>query len=225
MFPVRPQRRYQQEAAAVFPAGSREYKGWNLFPFQPGMDAVNMTFNLSSLNEQQHEAVITTDGPVLVLAGAGSGKTRVITARIAHLIRSLRVPPESVLAVTFTNKAAREMRGRVSRLLKSGKQSPQPLLCTFHAFGVRFLRAHIAELGYRPDFVIFDSQDQQSVVKSLMEEGDYDLGTLSVKEVNFSLQHAKGRGVTPEELLTHSQAPLDLQLGRLLREYNRTMKR
>ena len=184
-----------------------------------------MTFDLSSLNAEQREAVTATDGPVLVLAGAGSGKTRVITTRIAHLIRTLGVPPESVLAVTFTNKAAREMRARVSRLLKSGKQSPQPLLCTFHAFGVRFLRAHIAELGYRPDFVIFDSQDQQSVVKGLMEEGDYELGTLTAKEVNFSLQNAKGRGVTPEELLTHSQTPLDLQLGRLLRVYNRTMKR
>ena len=182
-----------------------------------------MTLDLSSLNDEQRAAVTATEGPVLVLAGAGSGKTRVITARIAHLIRNEGVAPESILAVTFTNKAAREMNGRVARLVKGARG--KPLICTFHAFGVRLLRAHIDRLGYRPDFAIFDSQDQQGLVKGLLEEGDYDLGALKPKDVHFALLNAKGRGVTPEELATHTQAPLDLQLGRLLAEYNRTLQR
>jgi superfamily I DNA/RNA helicase len=90
---------------------------------------------------------------------------------------------------------------------------------------MRLLRAHIERLGYRPDFVIYDTQDQQALVKSLLEEGDYELGTLTYKDVHFSLLHGKGRGITPEELLGHRDAPLDLQLGRLLADYNRTLQR
>ena len=192
-----------------------------------------MTFDLSSLNPEQRDAVTSTEGPLLVLAGAGSGKTRVITARIAYLIRQKRVPPDSILALTFTNKAAREMAGRVARLSRSPKgarhgsagDSQAPLISTFHSFGVRLLRAHIDKLGYRANFTIFDSQDQQSVVRTLMEEGEYDLGVLSLKEVYFMLQNAKSRGVTVRELATHVQDPFDLELGKLMEAYDHTLKR
>jgi superfamily I DNA/RNA helicase len=187
-----------------------------------------MSFDLSALNAEQRAAVTAQDGPVLVLAGAGSGKTRVITTRIAYAIQARRLPPEAILAVTFTNKAAREMAGRVAKILKgrlSGDEAQRPTICTFHSFGVRLLRAHIARLGYRPQFVIFDSQDQQQIVKTLLEEGGYDIGGVQPKDVHFALQHAKSRGVTPEELLSHTDAPMDQQLGRLLEEYNHTLKR
>ncbi|HKI98124.1 MAG TPA: UvrD-helicase domain-containing protein [bacterium] len=187
-----------------------------------------MSFDLSSLNDEQRAAVTATQGALLVLAGAGSGKTRVITTRIAYLVRERRVPPEQILALTFTNKAAREMAERVSRLLKGhlGKgEAERPTVSTFHSFGVRLLRAHIEKLGYRPQFVIFDSQDQQQVVKGLLEEGGYDIGGVQPKDVYFALQNAKSRGVTPDELLSHSDSPMDQQLGRLLGEYNEMLKR
>src|SRR5438093_5562035 len=134
---------------------------------------------LSQLNPQQREAVETTEGPVLMLAGAGSGKTRVITYRIAHLIEHLGVMPESILAVTFTNKAAAEMGERVEKIV-GGLSVAKPVISTFHSFCVRVLRRDIEALnipastggpaiGFRKDFVIYDEHDQQAVVKAAMK--------------------------------------------------------
>jgi len=194
-----------------------------------------MSLNLNELNPEQREAVTTTEGALLVLAGAGSGKTGVITSRIAYLIGPCQVPPSAVLAVTFTNKAAREMSERVAKLTRTpGRKQRKgggsarddgPLLCTFHAFGMRLLHAHITLLGYRASFTIMDSPDQASVVKSLLEEGDYDLGGVKPKDVYFALQNAKSRGITAEELQTHRDLPADVQLGRLLADYDKTLQR
>src|ERR1700761_3544160 len=128
---------------------------------------------LEKLNPQQREAVETTDGPVLILAGAGSGKTRVITYRIAYLIDGLGVQPDSILAVTFTNKAASEMASRVDSLVGT-RSVTKPLISTFHSFCVRLLRRDIETLqvggkGYRKDFVIYDEADQQNLVKGAMK--------------------------------------------------------
>lgn len=119
------------------------------------------------LNPQQLEAVQQTDGPVLVVAGAGSGKTRAITYRIVYLIREKQVPPESILAITFTNKAAKEMLERVYK--KLGASETFPWVSTFHSFCLKLLRKHIHELGYSNDFVIYDAQDQLSLVKKCMK--------------------------------------------------------
>ncbi|MDH5762668.1 MAG: UvrD-helicase domain-containing protein [Nitrospinota bacterium] len=119
------------------------------------------------LNPQQLEAVHNTEGPVLVVAGAGSGKTRAITFRIVYLIREKQVPPESILAITFTNKAAKEMLDRVYQ--KLGASDTYPWVSTFHSFCLKLLRKHIHELGYSNDFVIYDSQDQLSLVKKCMK--------------------------------------------------------
>src|SRR5215813_11302445 len=113
---------------------------------------------LSQLNPQQREAVESTEGPLLILAGAGSGKTRVITYRIAWLIEHAGVRPSSILAVTFTNKAAAEMRERVARLVPVGGMS-QPWIFTFHSFCVRVLRAEAERVGLRRDFSIYDEDD------------------------------------------------------------------
>jgi DNA helicase II / ATP-dependent DNA helicase PcrA len=139
--------------------------------------------NLSSLNPQQRQAAETINGPVLILAGAGTGKTRVITYRIAHLIDK-GVAPENILAVTFTNKAAREMQERINKLLPravegrgpraEGKKSrlstldSRPTICTFHSLCVRILRAHIEHLGYKRNFVIYDTSEQLTAVKKIL---------------------------------------------------------
>jgi DNA helicase-2/ATP-dependent DNA helicase PcrA len=135
---------------------------------------------LDQLNPQQREAVETTEGPLLILAGAGSGKTRVITYRIAYLIEHMGVMPESILAMTFTNKAAAEMGERVEKLV-GGLSIAKPVISTFHSFCVRVLRRDIEALqipsatpgqppiGHTKKFVIYDESDQQSVVKSVMK--------------------------------------------------------
>ncbi len=134
--------------------------------------------NLSSLNPQQRQAAETINGPVLILAGAGTGKTRVITYRIAHLIDK-GVAPEKILAVTFTNKAAREMQERINKLLPKRSQKfegrrqkddkePRPTICTFHSLCVRILRSHIERLGYKRNFVIYDESEQLGAVKKIL---------------------------------------------------------
>jgi superfamily I DNA/RNA helicase len=130
--------------------------------------------NLSSLNPQQRQAAETINGPVLILAGAGTGKTRVIIYRIAHLIAK-GVAPENILAVTFTNKAAREMQERINKLLpnlnaklRDGEPPKRPTICTFHSLCVRILRSHIERLGYKRNFVIYDESEQLAAVKKIL---------------------------------------------------------
>ncbi len=130
--------------------------------------------DLSSLNSKQLEAVTAPVGPVLVLAGAGSGKTRVLTFRIAYIIEQAIVPPEQILAVTFTNKAAKEMQTRIMHLLSEEKDvrkvGGQPMLGTFHSIGARILRKEIAQLGYSPNFMILDTDDQLKVIRDIIND-------------------------------------------------------
>jgi superfamily I DNA/RNA helicase len=129
--------------------------------------------NLGSLNPQQRLAVETLQGPVLILAGAGTGKTRVITYRIAHMVER-GISPEQILGVTFTNKAAREMQERVGKLIpkgqnsEDGRKSLRPTICTFHSLCVRILRQHIEKLGYKRNFVIYDATEQLSAIKKIL---------------------------------------------------------
>ncbi len=123
---------------------------------------------MRQLNPAQQEAVSIVEGPALVVAGAGSGKTRVITFRTAHLLLSGAASPENILAVTFTNKAAAEMRGRIALL--AGSEFKLPSISTFHSFGALFLRRHIHALGYSRNFVIYDEEDQQSVIRECCRE-------------------------------------------------------
>ena len=118
-----------------------------------------------TLNEKQRQGVETTEGPVLILAGAGSGKTKVLTHRIAYLMEEEGVSPWYILAITFTNKAAKEMRDRVDKLIGFG--SDQVWVATFHATCVRILRRHIDRLGFDTNFTIYDSDDQKSLMKDI----------------------------------------------------------
>src|ERR1700752_4937585 len=131
--------------------------------------------SLSGLNPEQREAVLKTEGPLLILAGAGSGKTRVIAHRIAHLVSDGLTEPDRILAVTFTNKAAGEMRSRVEALL--GTDCRSMWISTFHALCARLLRREAPQIVLSRDFVIYDSSDQQSVIKQLIKEYGFDDGT------------------------------------------------
>ncbi|HWS96443.1 MAG TPA: ATP-dependent helicase, partial [Candidatus Methylomirabilis sp.] len=166
---------------------------------------------LSQLNPQQREAVETATGPVLILAGAGSGKTRVITYRIAHLIDDVGVAPDSILAVTFTNKAASEMASRVESLV-GARALAKPLIATFHSFCVRLLRRDIESLqiggkGYRKDFAIYDESDQQSVVKAAIRRLGIDDKQLTPRSVLSRISWAKNHMRDPQEVYLESADP------------------
>ena len=147
---------------------------------------------LENLNPRQREAVEYCDGPELVLAGAGSGKTKVLTTKIAYLISEKRVLPWKIVALTFTNKAAKEMRDRVEALIGSGLSGMD--VCTFHSYGLRFLRRYgeaLQKLGYRSSFVIFDRNDTKSIIKKLLEELNVDQKQLSPAEAVEMISNAK----------------------------------
>jgi DNA helicase-2/ATP-dependent DNA helicase PcrA len=149
-----------------------------------------------SLNPKQAEAVRATDGPLLILAGAGSGKTRVITVRIAYLIAEKGIKPHNILAVTFTNKAAAEMRDRVRKLLAETKLDSMPLISTFHSLCVRILRQDIEKLeaGYKRSFTIYDTDDSQKVVKACIKQLGLDEKQLPARTVRSAISLAKNRG-------------------------------
>lgn len=152
---------------------------------------------LGMLNDRQREAVLTTEGPLLVLAGAGSGKTRVLTNRIAYMIEEQNVYPSQILAITFTNKAAGEMRDRIENLIGSGATTMW--VGTFHATCVKMLRRDIDRIGYTRDFVIYDTTDQKTLIKACLKELDIDSKTLTPKFVSAKISEAKNDMLTPEQ--------------------------
>ncbi len=154
---------------------------------------------LKNLNPPQKEAVLHGEGPLLVLAGAGSGKTRVIVHRIAHLIRNLGVPPWQILAVTFTNKAAGEMRERVERLVGSGEA---PLIATFHSTCARFLRRDIHHLGYDAAFAIYDDKDAEKLLKEVIAGLGLDEKRFPARSFAAAIDDCKNRGILPGEIPT-----------------------
>jgi len=191
---------------------------------------------LDQLNPQQREAVETTEGPVLILAGAGSGKTRVITYRIAHLIEHKGVMPESILAMTFTNKAAAEMGERVEKLV-GGLSIAKPVISTFHSFCVRVLRRDIEAMripsatpgqppiGHTKNFVIYDENDQESVVKSVMKRLGLDDKQLTPRTVLGRISWAKNHMLDPQELYLQSADPKTEKIAHLYEEYRKELRK
>ena len=183
--------------------------------------------DLSKLNPQQREAVEHVNGPVLILAGAGSGKTRVITHRIAHLIEDYGVSPESILAVTFTNKAAGEMGERVSRLVGHVSVA-QPRISTFHSFCVRLLRRDIEALrignqGLTKDFAIYDEADQQSLVKAAIRRLGIDDKQLTPRSVLGRISWAKNHMLDPQEVYLNSRDPNTERVAHVYEIYRREL--
>jgi DNA helicase II / ATP-dependent DNA helicase PcrA len=176
------------------------------------------------LNPQQLEAAETTEGPVLILAGAGSGKTRVITYRIAHLIENRNVRPEHILAVTFTNKAADQMKVRVRNLLR-GQRSGEPLISTFHSFCVRLLRREIEALNYTRDFTIYDQADQIQVMKAAMKDLKVDDRLITARTIQSRISHAKNHGKTAQNLLDESWEPSWEYTANVFNEYDKRLRK
>jgi DNA helicase-2/ATP-dependent DNA helicase PcrA len=179
---------------------------------------------LQGLNPQQQEAVSHFNGPLLILAGAGSGKTRVITHRIAHLVYKHKVPASAVLAVTFTNKAAGEMRDRVARLLGDPRPGARPLVSTFHSFCVRLLRRDgtpLASLrpGFTPEFTIYDEDDQLAVVKAVYRYAGLDEKFMQYRAALSRISHAKNHQQTPEDLHRSSTDPKASRLAVVYDQY------
>ncbi|MDD5489700.1 MAG: UvrD-helicase domain-containing protein, partial [Candidatus Moranbacteria bacterium] len=155
---------------------------------------------IKGLNEQQREAVLSTEGPVLVIAGAGSGKTRLLVHRIAYLIKEKRVSPRQILAVTFTNKAAEEMKERIKRLL-GGDFRFQPWMGTFHHICVRILRSEIDKIGYKKNFVIYDDSDQRALVKKIMKEQEISVEQFNPRAMLAVISKAKGELMRVEDYI------------------------
>src|ERR1700674_684993 len=154
---------------------------------------------LADLNPEQRAAVETLDGPVLVLAGAGTGKTRVLTTRIAHILATGRARPAEILAVTFTNKAAREMKQRVGAMVGQIVEG-MPWLGTFHSIGVKILRRHAELVGLKPDFTILDVDDQIRLMKQLLDVENIDEKRWPARVLASLIDGWKNRGLTPEQV-------------------------
>ncbi len=177
---------------------------------------------LSSLNPEQQEAVLKTEGAVLILAGAGSGKTRVIAHRIAYIVSEQLADADRVLAVTFTNKAAGEMRTRVETLLRTDCQ--RMWISTFHALCARLLRREGPHIGLSRDFVIYDSTDQLTLMKQALKEIGMDDSTLQPRLALSRISHAKNRMEGPETFTANSWNPKDAQIGKLFDIYVQRLK-
>ena len=165
------------------------------------------------LNKEQCEAVRCTEGPLLVLAGAGSGKTRVLTHRVAYLIENCGVAPWNILAITFTNKAAGEMRERVDRLI--GTQAREVWVSTFHSMCVRILRRYIDRLGYKSDFSIYDTDDQRTLMRQVLKELSIDPKMFKERVVLSVISGAKNRGVSPLEFRKEEASGGDLRMRKM----------
>src|SRR6266542_5874771 len=181
----------------------------------PGVTADSI---LRSLNPSQRDAVTATKGPVLVLAGAGSGKTRVIAHRIAYLLGVEGVNPRRVLAVTFTNKAAEEMRRRVEGLVLPAGLRP-PLIATFHSTCVRILRERARLVGLSPSFVIYDEEDRLTLVKEAMRQLDMDERQTTPASVVHRISHAKNHMLSVEEAERLARTPREERIAQLYRLY------
>ncbi|MFD0739588.1 UvrD-helicase domain-containing protein [Lysobacter koreensis] len=170
---------------------------------------------MHGLNPPQRAAVELCDGPVLVLAGAGSGKTRVIVEKIAHLIASKRMPAKRIAAITFTNKAAKEMRERVAKRIR-GDAAEGLTICTFHALGLRFLQIEHAKAGLRRGFSVFDSDDSAAQIKDLLPPGSKPDVLDSTRNL---ISRAKNAGLSPEEALAAATGPRDMEAALLYARY------
>lgn len=190
-------------------------------PPRPAAPAVPKV-DIDSLNPAQREAVVTTEGPLLVLAGAGSGKTRVLTYRIAHMIADLGIRPWQILAITFTNKAAAEMRERLGALLPNSTRGMW--VCTFHAMCVRMLREDADLLGYTGQFTIYDDDDSRRMVREIMQGLDIDQKNFPINMIRGKISAAKNAMVGPDEMLEKASDPKERKAAQVYVELERRLR-
>jgi superfamily I DNA/RNA helicase len=177
---------------------------------------------MKRLNPPQRQAVNHTEGALLILAGAGSGKTQVVTTRIVHLLKDKRVPAENILAVTFTNKAAKEMRERVAGM--AGSLADGIVISTFHSLGVRILRRDIRALGFKPNFSIYSSSDQAGVLRQAMRERDIDPKVLDPDRILWRISGLKNKLIGPKDFIPAPSDPLDYAVAVVYPRYQELLK-
>ena len=178
---------------------------------------------LDDLNPVQQKAVLETEGPILVFAGAGSGKTRVLTYRIAYLVQEKGILPWNIFAVTFTNKAADEMRERVERLL--GGSAKGTWISTFHSACARILRQHIEHLGFQRNFVIYDEQDQERHLKAVLKELELDFRMFHPRAVRAAIEGLKNEGITPDQYLPDTYNIFQKRVALVYQRYQEDLRR
>ena len=188
----------------------------------PASKPVKPIVDIDSLNPAQREAVLTTEGPLLVLAGAGSGKTRVLTFRIAHMLGDLGVKPWQILAITFTNKAAAEMRERLAALIPSGTRGMW--VCTFHAMCVRMLREDADLLGYTGQFTIYDDDDSKRMVRDIMQALGIEQKQFPINMIRSKISSAKNAMIGPEDMLKSADSPNDKKAAQVYLELERRLR-
>ena len=187
------------------------------------MDNYNTDAIYANLNDRQLEAVTHTEGPLLILAGAGSGKTRVLTHRIAHLMAAEHVEPWSIIAITFTNKAAREMRERVDNIVEYGAENVW--VSTFHSMCVRILRRFIDSIGYSRNFTIYDTDDSKVVMKELIKQFNYDTKVINERKALSYISSCKNELITPEEVADEANGDFNMQrYSKLYTAYQNRLK-
>ncbi len=177
---------------------------------------------LSDLNEPQRQAVSHLDGPVLILAGAGSGKTRVLTYRMAHLIATGKANPRDIIALTFTNKAAGEMRERVHKLVPESVASMW--VGTFHSLFARILRREADRIGYSHNFTIYDAADQQTLIKTIMDELKISKQMYSPKLIGYTISLSKNGMKSPEDFARDANNPNQEVTAKVYLEYTRRLR-
>ena len=177
---------------------------------------------LLNLNEKQQEAVMHLNGPLLIVAGAGSGKTKVLTSRIAHIIRSHRAFSNQILAVTFTNKAAKEMQVRVSKLLNKGATG-LPWLGTFHSISAKILRKHAEAVGLKSNFTIIDQDDQTRLVKNICKAENIDIKKISPKYILAVIDKWKNKGFYPEDVILKKREVLEKNFLKIYKIYQQKL--
>ena len=178
---------------------------------------------LKNLNEEQKKAVLNTDGPNLIVAGAGSGKTRVLTTKLAYIISQKKAWSNQILCVTFTNKAAKEMQNRVINYIK-GESGAVPWLGTFHSISVKFLRRHAEALGFRSNFTILDTDDQRKLIKRICEAENIDSKKNSPQLILAIIDSWKNKGLFPSDILEKKLSPLEKQILKVYKIYQKMTK-
>jgi DNA helicase-2/ATP-dependent DNA helicase PcrA len=171
---------------------------------------------IENLNKEQKEAVLNTEGPNLIVAGAGSGKTRVLTTRLIHIIHKKKAWPNQILCVTFTNKAAKEMQNRVMQYLK-GSSNAVPWLGTFHAISVKFLRRHAEALDYKSNFTILDTDDQKKLIRNIVKGEDLDAKKFSPQLIMYHIDQWKNKGLLPKDVKLEKSSSI---IKLILKVYN-----
>ena len=177
---------------------------------------------VDSLNDRQKEAVVNTDGPMLILAGAGSGKTKVLTTKVAYLIEEKNIDPNNILAITFTNKAAKEMKERIFKL--EGNSAFYIQISTFHSFGLKILKENCELLGYEKNFTILDSDDSLSIIKKIMKELNIDANKYNPKAIKNVISNNKNEIIDPEKYSLYVNTDFDETALEVYRKYEKSLK-